>query len=259
MSSETVLFDIPSRDPCTAWSPNTLKTEAANTSLPPSTARLTLNYKKIPYTTHWLEYPSIAPYLTSLSVPPNPPTAYAPYTLPAILIPGQQQPIMESRAIALVLEEKYPTPALHPNDPRAKKLEELFTKVLVTGRGIFMPLAPRTLLSPGSLEYFHDTRSRRFGMSLDQLEKEEGGEETWEKVKALVLQISEVVKEGGSGADGPFVRGKEMSYADFVLFGGLYFFRRLDERVFERVVGMDAALEGLYRAVLEKGVLDKLD
>ncbi|TFY51247.1 hypothetical protein EVJ58_g10668, partial [Rhodofomes roseus] len=103
-TSETdviILYDIPSTVPGNAWSANTWKT------------RFALNYKGIPYRTQWVEYPDIAPLLTSLGVSPNTPSTWTfPYTLPAIYDPRTRTVLMDSIKIARYLDETYPdTPA----------------------------------------------------------------------------------------------------------------------------------------------------
>lgn len=57
-SSSTILYDLPSKGDCKCWSPNTWK------------VRLPLNFKGIPYTTEWVEYPDIAGKFEGLSVWP---------------------------------------------------------------------------------------------------------------------------------------------------------------------------------------------
>jgi hypothetical protein len=84
-----VLYDIPSREPCSAWSLNPWKSKSipqlvptiplmssprscipfrlkSLTSMVKQTARLVLNYKNIPYRTEWVEYPDLAPTLSKL-------------------------------------------------------------------------------------------------------------------------------------------------------------------------------------------------
>lgn len=67
-TEEVTLFDIPSKGHCACWSLNPWKT------------RLVLNLKNIPFKTHWIEYPDIAPTFKSYNIPPNPQgTPYSPF------------------------------------------------------------------------------------------------------------------------------------------------------------------------------------
>ncbi|KAI4272413.1 MAG: hypothetical protein L6R38_006617 [Xanthoria sp. 2 TBL-2021] len=227
-----ILFDLPGKGHCSSWSPNTWKT------------RLVLNYKQIPYTTQWIELNHIAPHFKSLGIPPNPPSLNPkPYTVPAIRLPDGTY-IMDSKNIAASLEEKYPDPPLHLDSPQLAKVGEIFGRLLMPMRGILIPKIVRNLLNPESVPYFHESRSKQFGMPLEQLDKELGGDAQWEEAKPIIREIAALIEEGG----GPFVLGGEVSYADFILVGALCLFKRLGEGVFERTVRMEPALATLYEA-----------
>lgn len=95
------------------------------------TGSLALNYKGIPYRTEWVEYPDIDALLKSLALAPNPPSAFAPYTLPAIYDPRTRTALMDSVRIAVYLDETYPdTPALLTRPTRV--LQCAFQDVLFT-------------------------------------------------------------------------------------------------------------------------------
>lgn len=81
-------------------------------------------------------------------------------------------------------------------------------------------------------------------MPLEQSEKELGGDTQWEETKPIFREIVALIEENG----GPFVLGREVSFADFILLGALCLFKRVGEGVFERVVGMEPALGTLYEA-----------
>ncbi|KAI4122839.1 MAG: hypothetical protein LQ338_005591 [Usnochroma carphineum] len=230
--TDIVLFDLASRDH-RAWSPNPWKT------------RLVLNYKRLPYTTHWLEYPDIEPTLKSLGVPANPEgtTNYTPYTVPTIRFPDGTY-VMDSRKIASALEERYPSPPLHLSAPELAKIEELVPALIAPLGGVTLPKVPRNLLNERSAQYFNETRSKRFGMPLDQFEREKGGDAQWEEVRPTITQVGELLKKKG----GPFVLGEEVSYADFILVGLLRLFKRIGEGVYERAVEMEPSLGRLYDA-----------
>ncbi|KAL9006293.1 MAG: hypothetical protein Q9188_000950 [Gyalolechia gomerana] len=232
--SEIILYDIPSKDRCAAWSPSSWKT------------RLILNYKNIPYTTNWLEFPSIAPHLQSLSIPPNPSGSPIPYTLPAVRLPDGT-PIMDSKRIALALEERYPNPPLYLSSPQVTEIEDHVLHALRTLFGFTLPKTPRVILNEESGAYYSDKLSKRFGMPLEQFEKGISGDEKWEEMRPFLKRIGEMLRE--EEGKGPLLRGdEEVSYADLVVVAMLHYFRRLEGGVYERVVGMEPALEELYRA-----------
>lgn len=165
------------------------------------------------------------------------------YTVPTIGIPDGTY-ITDSQKIAAALEEKYPSPPLYLDAPQLAEIEELFSALLIPTRGITLPKTPRAILNKESLQYYHETRSKRFGMPMDQFEREKGGDAAWEEARPIVAQLGEILKERG----GPFVLGETVSYADFILVGALHFFKRLGERVYERFVEMEPALRRLYEA-----------
>jgi hypothetical protein len=54
------------------------------------------------------------------------------------------------------------------------KVEAFVPRLMLSSRSVIMP---RTVLNERSAEYFRETRTKRFSMSLDELEAmEEGGE-----------------------------------------------------------------------------------
>lgn len=225
----------PGKVPCPSW--------LLRQSLTVSTAaRLILNYKNIHYTTHWLEYPQIGPYLSSLGLPPNPskPT----YTLPTIRLPDGTH-MMDSKPIATALEEKYPSPPLHPDAPEVARIEELMLALRPPMIGIVMPKILRTLCTPESEDTFRETRKQRFGMPLDQLERERGGEAQWEEATPVIQEMGKLLQEKEGG---PFVRGREVSYADFYLLGYLRMLERLGEGLLGRVVEIEPSFGRLYDA-----------
>ena len=180
-------------------------------------ARLILNYKSIPYTTQWLEYPDVAPTLESFDIQPN--AEGTAYTIPAIRL-GSDTYIMDSKKIAEALEKRYPSPPLHLDSPQQKKIEESWPKVMLALRGDIHPQIPSMLNKP-SEEYFHRTRTERFGMPLSQLQKEFGGDKAWQEAKPAILQVAEVLKAEG----GPFVLGQTGQFQSLHTRRGLWSLR----------------------------------
>jgi len=71
-----------------------------------------------------------------------------------------------------------------------------------------LPKVPRNILSEVSAEYYYRTREQRFGMPLDQFEKEKGREENWELAKAGAKETGDLLRKHG----GPFFLGERGSY-----------------------------------------------
>ncbi|KAL9004986.1 MAG: hypothetical protein Q9180_009818, partial [Flavoplaca navasiana] len=160
--------------------------------------RLVLNYKSLPYKTHWLEFPDIAPHLQPLGIPPN--TQGKPYTVPTIhLPPSPSHPdgeyIMDSKAIANALEAKYPEPPLHLDAPELGRAEELWMQLLRSLVAVFGPKVNSTLLNDRSREYIE---------ANIHLEGKPGGDEAWESARPLLEAIGVLLKEKG----GPYILGE---------------------------------------------------
>ena len=168
-------------------------------------ARMILNYKNIPYTTEWVEYPDLAPKFRALSIPPNPkdaPGYFADYSSPAIrYADGSYQ--MDSWPIAHSLEKQYPTPSLHLDDPIVVKIRDHVVEIMAPIRALVIPRVP-LLLNERSAEYFYETRKKAFGKSLEQVEKEADVDECLEKIKGPVQEAGNLLRQHG----GPFFLGE---------------------------------------------------
>ncbi|ETN46522.1 uncharacterized protein HMPREF1541_00707 [Cyphellophora europaea CBS 101466] len=212
MPSEIIFFDLPSKNG-RAWSLNPWKT------------RFVLNYKSIPYRTQWTEYPDVKPTLEKL-VPPNKPGQIADYTIPAITLPSGTS-LMDSFTIVEHLEAEYPSPPLHLSDPRLSTItNDLWPPIMKALRPVYVPRVGLTLLNPPSAEYFRRTREKAFNCTLEALrdDPEQGGERAWDKARPWLQKMAALYREDGGG---PFLRGSEVSYADFVVLGLLLMFDRL--------------------------------
>lgn len=229
-------------------------------------ARLILNYKKLPYRTHWLEFPDIAPHLKSLGIPPN--AQGKPYTVPTIHFPSTDahpvdEYIMDSKAIAIALEKAYPDPPLHLDAPQLAKAEELRGQAIGALMG---PFAGKglALLNERSKEYMATANLAGFAH----------GEEAWDGATPVLEAIGALLKEKG----GPFVLGETgmfssnylvelgtnrlrsqciwlksnrsvlVSYADFILVSTIHCLRRAGEDLYEKWVEISPECGRLYDA-----------
>jgi len=81
-------------------------------------------------------------------------------------------------------------------------------------------------------------------MPLEQVEKELATEERWVEAKPIAEELGAILKESG----GPYYKGSSPSYADFVTVGFMHCMKRVDEGVFERVIGLEPELKKQYDA-----------
>ncbi|KAI4120318.1 MAG: hypothetical protein LQ341_007559 [Variospora aurantia] len=237
MASEITLFDLPSKPTNKCWSGNAWKT------------RLVLNYKSIPYTTEWLEFPDIAPHHKALSIPPNPENPNLPkdfpsaYTIPTVHFLKDGTYIQDSGAIARELEKRYPSPSLHLDIPQQAAIEALWSKMIPSLFPAITPKLVADLLTERSAAYVVETRERALNVKISDWEKIDANT-VWAEAAPALTEFGDVLREKG----GPFVLGAEPSYADFMVVAGMQFMKAVSEGTFERFVGADEALGRLYEA-----------
>jgi glutathione S-transferase len=210
------------------------------------TARLILNYKKIPYTTHWIEYPDIAPTFSSIGIPPNDSSVPWEYTAPVIRLPNGEY-VMESTNIAARLDTLYPEPALPIKASDPAIVNGIFGQLFGPLKAPFL-VCVHDLLSPRSQEYFQQDREQSYGESLDQWRREkrqvEDGDGVTQAVKPQIDTLVGMLQENESG---PYLMGKTVSYADLVIVAWLRFYEELG--CLDAVLRADSgAVRDLYRA-----------
>jgi glutathione S-transferase len=150
---------------------------------------------------------------------------------------------MESFEIAKKLEELHPQPSLHLDSPYTKRILDFLPTLVGSVRPIFMPEVPKKFLPPRSAEYFMSTRKKSVGMSLEEYAKQ--APKAWEDAKPHVKTLSEMYREHEAG---PFLMGKDVSFADFIVVGFLRMMDRLG--IVDRFWEMDGGneLKAVYQA-----------
>ena len=174
----------------------------------------------------------------------------AAYTIPTVEFPDGKW-LMESKNIALEIEKQYPEPPVYLDSPQLAKLEGIMPNMMKQLSGIYIPLVPQRILNEASHPHWYSTREKRFGMPLDQLAKEKGGQSAWDNAKPYFDEVTAMLKEN----DGPYFKGHEVSYVDFVWGGFLVFFQRIGSDVYEKLIqsiGEDAHLHNLLLLGLDK-------
>ncbi|KAK3678884.1 hypothetical protein LTR78_001337 [Recurvomyces mirabilis] len=237
MANEIVLYDLPSRPPSHAWSLNPWK------------ARLALNYKGLPYRTEWVEYPDLKPKFTSLGIPPNDKTInpQATFSSPAVKLPDDTY-VMDSHKIAQALEELQPEPSLHFENGYTDRVQSTVLEINKALAPIALPRIPENLLNEPSAAYFRETRAKRFGMTLEELAKsDKAGETAWKNAAPGIEQLRAILREN---PDGPYVMGKIVSFADFIIAGFFRFGEILDRDgdIFGRSMKIDENFGKHYEA-----------
>ena len=224
-----------------------------------------MNYKGLPYKTEWLTHPEIAPKLKDLSVsspfhpilsttnpsnhrdiPPSTSGQGSPYTLPTIRLPDGKY-VMDSLAIADKLESLHPSPSLHLDNNLHKALGPIMGKVSLPLIPVFMPRIGRDIVPESAMAYFQETRGKRFGMPLDELEAQKGGPQAWDAAKPGIEDLKAFLKEHKRD-EGPFVLGSEVCYADFVIAAMMESLLCIGPDLYEGFAGESEELRALHQA-----------
>ncbi|KAI0145071.1 hypothetical protein GGR57DRAFT_481292 [Xylariaceae sp. FL1272] len=209
-------------------------------------ARMLLNFKGLPYSTTWLEYPSIAPTLSSLGIPPHTgPGAYISHSLPAIKL--YETYIMDSLPIAHAVEAAYPSPPLHLDSPLLPQVIASVTPLIPTLKSTIMATVPREILNPVSATYWRDTRSKFLGMSVEELERTADKDAEWEAAKTHLDVLAELLRK--TEDEGPFFLGETPSYADIVFAAFLKSASVYSTESFQKIVTGEEGFRRLFDAM----------
>lgn len=171
---------------------------------------------------------------------------------------------MDSKDIIARLEKDYPTPSLHLDSPLVPTVAAALGKVAGPLFPDILARVPRDVLNPSSAEYFQRTRKERFGLTLDDLKVEKGGDKAWGDAKEPLAELAALFKD----TTGPYILGDtreflniqdekyiEMliilvlaSYADFHTVTFIHFLKRVGGGLYERFIAHDKVFEDLYNA-----------
>lgn len=247
MSENLVLYDLATKEQFNrCWSYNVWKT------------RLALNYKKIPYTTAWVNHETLGPTIKALGVPSNTPTfksLSAPaktssqgfeYTVPTVKFPDGSV-VTDSAAIAERLEALYPDPPMFLDANLQGEAGRAIHLTIMPLFAVYMPCIARNVIPESTVPYFAASREKIFGMSLEELEKTKGGEQAWIAARPGFAAMKALTVDHKQD-DGPFIRGSQVCYADFVLLAGLEALKRAGDDMFEKAVAAEPELKEYYAA-----------
>ena len=110
-----------------------------------------------------------------------------------------------------------------------------------------MAILVKDILREPSASWFAEDRHRRFGITLDELAQQKGGEAGWPAVVEALNKLRTFLTANKKD-EGPFVMGGTPSYADFyivALFEGL---ERVKKALYAKIVGYDHAFSDLHAA-----------
>ncbi|XP_006456238.1 hypothetical protein AGABI2DRAFT_211106 [Agaricus bisporus var. bisporus H97] len=207
------LYDIPGHTP-QPWAPNIWR------------VRFILNFKRLPYTTVWVEFPDVETTLRSINAPPTAVRSDGRpiYSLPVIVDPSRNPnaPDIVSNAnhIAEYLESRYPARQVFPTGSRA--MQTLFVHYIQ--EVVAKPLLP--IMIPLSHQGMAE-RSRSHFPGMGGVPVGPQREQAWAAVKEQFDFLAMVLEKNGGDGDGVVVMGEQVSYADFALCAVLVWIERM--------------------------------
>ncbi|KAJ3762986.1 hypothetical protein EV360DRAFT_66617 [Lentinula raphanica] len=204
--------DILHRYSAQSWAPNIWR------------IRFILNYKRLPYTTVWVEFADVETTLRSIGAPPSviKGDGRPVYSLPVLVDPTKTPyaPVILSNAnnIAEYLESAYPSPAVFPAGSRALQslfahyIQEVFAKPLLP---IMVPISHQQLSDrnqrhlrnhPSSLSAAYTSQGDYL---INPLPPGPQREQAWLAVKEQFDFIDAIMAKNNGDGDGIVVMGRD--------------------------------------------------
>ncbi|ODM23387.1 hypothetical protein SI65_00976 [Aspergillus cristatus] len=268
MTTTMIFYDIAMRPPVaeTCCGPN------------PSKSRFALNFKNIPYSTSWVQLPDITNVRRSLGVPASRKFGDGTdfYTLPMLFDPSTNSIIGDSFDIAVYLQKTYPNSGagdLFPPQtldfvfghdlallaPLSEQKEGEFNEYARFNTNVdaafsaHVPLMVHGLpLDPATAEATKAEFVRRAGVSSwDDFAV--SGEEREKLKNSFRDTLGDLAKLFLKDASGPFILGKQVSYADLIVGGWLRMMRgTLPGNEWEEARGWHGGVFGRLHDALEE-------
>jgi glutathione S-transferase len=168
------------------------------------------------------------------------------YTIPVLQFPSGEL-VMDSDVIARRLEAFCPRPSLPLDDSILGEVEQAVKEVLLSLYPVLI-LPSRDMLDADGRRWFGADRSRALGMSCDDFAKAHGGEMAWTNAEPGLSRLKELLTSHKKD-DGPFIRGKSVTYGDFVIASLFEWTRRVSGgEVFQRIIQGDKTFSDLQDA-----------
>lgn len=212
--------------------------------------RFALNYKAIPYTTVWVEYPDLAKTLQDAGFtahnPPNP----FPYTIPAIIDPSQSPPkkMLEALDISRFLDEAHPARPLYRGSPESIAAQLEFVKSYSDSWwfslwSLVVPAMIHKFNEPSEV-YYRRTREEQIGTTLESLADPSHIQTLWGQIKKELGHIAKWLDEADVAGKHVLYAEEggelEPTYAGLVMCSGFIWLARLGpDGAWERVRALD--------------------
>ncbi|KAI1483865.1 hypothetical protein F4774DRAFT_366891 [Daldinia eschscholtzii] len=238
----------------------------------PWKSRLALNFKGVPYKTTWVPLPDIGKVRRGLGVPACRKLADGSdfYTLPILVDPNTDSKIGDSFDIAVYLQKTYPDsgagdlfppqqlnytydedlPPWAPplTKPREGEYAEYSKFNMHVDKAFSAHVGLMGSFLPLDSQESKDEMIRRAGVkSWEDFEiKGEAREKMKESFRIMLGDLAKLLKKDTAG---PFILGKQISYADMIIGGWIYIMRgTLPEDEWQEVINWH---EGIFRRLYE--------
>lgn len=156
------------------------------------------------------------------------------YTVPTIYHVPTKKYMTDSTAIAIFLEDSYPSPPVTLSSAIGSEIETKARRAVI--RAYQVSILPReiNILSPRSQDYYRRTREAVLGHRLEDLLAPGREEECWRSLHDEIQAVGELILT--CRGRGPFVLGATLSMTDCFIAGSLQAARMVDEGVFQRTM-----------------------
>lgn len=151
--------------------------------------------------------------------------------------------VMDSSKIVEKLEAAHPDPSLQLNDALQQQAQEALTKILFPMVAFVFLRVHGKVVTEGEMDWFRTDREQRAcqmlgrdHISLEEWERESGGEEAFKASEPGMERLSKLLEEHKKDG-GPFVLGSEPCYTDLMVVGLAEFYRRIGDGAYEKLVG----------------------
>ncbi|KAF9562103.1 hypothetical protein CPC08DRAFT_706987 [Agrocybe pediades] len=207
--------------------------------------RLALNYKKLEYSTQWVESSAIEATCRSIGLPPTGTKRDGSphYTLPAIIDrTNPDRPVLLSDSIPILeyLDKTYPDTELFPKHTRS--FQSLFMQFVMPK---LMAVAPDLVVgallrskTPNEQPHYRRRMEAAYGKPFEDLEKR--GPEREAVYRSLEQTFTSLKTAMDKNEDGEFLSGGQVLAIDLVFAAYLIWLQRLSpDEIWPRIVSWD--------------------
>jgi glutathione S-transferase len=154
---------------------------------------------------------------------------------------------MDSDIIARRLEGFCPKPSLALDDSILGEVEQVVMEILLSLLPVLI-IPSRDMLDEDGRKWFEADRSRALSMSCNEFAIVCGSETAWANAEPGLSRLKDVLTSNRKDG-GPFIRGRNATYGDFVIASFFEWTKRAgDGDVYQRIVQGNKAFSDLQEA-----------